>query len=490
MDPDLIDRHPLLRVLLWLVTISATLLTLGLIWSLILHFSTIILLFFLAWVISFTLQPLATLLQHRHIPRLLAVALIYLALFAVAVGGILLAIPTIHSEVQFIAGELTGTLTSANLTNLADQAVRYLHSIGLSEHDARTLVDQLSSRIPVLTTTIANNAVQTTAGLLGAVITLLFDAAIVLILSFYMMLDGDRLLASWIERLPPSWVPDVRTLQRHIDQIFGGFLRAQLILALVFGLVTYFVLVILGQPNGLIFAIIAGLFMLVPFVGPVLSLVPPLSLILLQSSNSGLVIKLVLATLVLGLSEWIILQFVAPLVMHAQVGLHPLLLFAALLIGAEESGVWGAVFAGPIAAVLVAVFDTYFHRIRAASGLYRSRSPRRARPRADISHRGPYYVRTTIPANSLPPSTTRVTSDLRQPRNGSGDNGSHAADTTSAHNGTDADEHKTPTQTSRERLRSSNGQGQGLPDVTRLTYSARMARRRRLRARQTRRSGM
>src|SRR5579863_3118249 len=104
--PDLLDRHLLLRVLLWLVTISVALLTLGLIWSVVLHFSNIILLFFLAWVISFTLQPLATMLERRHLPRLLAVSLIYLALLAVAAGGILLAIPTIHSEVQFIANEL------------------------------------------------------------------------------------------------------------------------------------------------------------------------------------------------------------------------------------------------------------------------------------------------------------------------------------------------------------------------------------------------
>jgi predicted PurR-regulated permease PerM len=370
MYHELLERYRILRVLVWLVTIISAIIAINLIWSLLIHFSGIILLFFLAWVINFILQPLSTLLEHRRVPRLLAVSLIYLALFAVAAGGILLAIPTIHGEVQFIASELTGTLTSTNLTNLANRAVAYLHSVGLSEKDARSLVGQFSNRIPELTSTLANNAVQTTATLLGAAINLLFNTLLVLVLSFYMMLDGDRLVAGWIEKLPPAWLPDIRTLQRHIDQVFGGFLRAQLIIALVFGIVTYTVLAILGQPNGLIFAIVAALLMLIPFIGPVLALVPPLSLILLQSSPDSVVWKLIVAGAALAIAEWVVLQFVAPLVMRAHVGLHPLLLFAALLIGAEESGIWGAVFAGPVAAVLVAVFDTFFERFRQASNLY------------------------------------------------------------------------------------------------------------------------
>lgn len=370
MYNDLLERHTVLRVLAWLVTIIAALVAGGMVWSVIIHFGGVILLFFLAWVITFILQPLSIFLERRGIPRLVAVSLIYFALLAVAVGSIVLALPTIHGEITFIAGEFTTTLTPSNLNHLATQAVDYLHHLGLSTKDAQNLVNQVSKRIPELTTSLANWAVNASASLLSTAATLLFDTLLVLILSFYMMMDGDRLMESWVQKLPPSWLPDVRLLQRHIDVIFGGFLRAQLIISLVYGFFTWLVLAVLGQPNSLIFALLAALLMLIPFIGPFLAVVPPIIAVLLQSSPDALVRNIVIALVLLVILQQVTMQIIAPRVMSAQVGLHPLLLFAALLVGAEESGVWGAVFAGPIAAVIVAMLDTFFERFQRASGLY------------------------------------------------------------------------------------------------------------------------
>lgn len=370
MYNDLLERYTVLRVLVWLITIIAALVAGGMIWSVIIHFGGVILLFFLAWVITFILQPLSIFLERRGIPRLIAVSLIYFALLAVAIGGIVLALPTIHGEITFIAGEITTTLTPSNLNHLATQAVDYLHHIGLSTKDAQNLVDQISRRIPEFSTNLTNWAVNASTSLLSTAATLMFDTLLVLILSFYMMMDGDRLMESWVQKLPPSWLPDVRLLQRHIDVIFGGFLRAQLIIALVYGFCTWLVLAVLGQPNGLIFALLAAFLMLIPFIGPFLAVVPPIIAVLLQSSPDALVRNIIIALVLLAILQQVTMQIIAPRVMSAQVGLHPLLLFAALLVGAEESGVWGAVFAGPIAAVIVAMLDTFFERFQRASGLY------------------------------------------------------------------------------------------------------------------------
>jgi predicted PurR-regulated permease PerM len=245
-----------------------------------------------------------------------------------------------------------------------------LHRLGLSVRDATNIVGQVSSRIPTLANDLTNSAVATTTSLLGAVATLLLDVVLVMILSFYMMLDGDRLVESWIAKLPPSWLPDIRLLQRHVESIFGGFLRAQLIIAFVYGALTWLVLALVGQPNGLIFAVLAAVLMLIPFIGPFLAIVPALFLILLQSPPSSLVRDLLVVLVALIIAQQITMQIIAPRVMSAHVGLHPLLLFAALLIGARESGVWGALFAGPIAAVLVAMLDTFFERFQQSSALY------------------------------------------------------------------------------------------------------------------------
>lgn len=370
MQRDALERHPILRLLLYLVTIIAVLYAGGLVWQVILHFSGVILLFFLSWIISFILQPLSIFLQRRGVPRLAAVALIYLALLCLAAGVIVLAIPAVHSEVQLLGSEATAALTVQNVQHLESQAIGYLHHLGLSETDAKNLVNQITSKIPTFTANLSNSAVQITTSLLGTAATLLFDAILVLILSFYMMLDGDRLLESWLTKLPPAWLPDIRLLQRHVDSIFGGFLRAQIIIGVVYGAFTWLVLAIVGMPNGLLFAFMAGLLMLIPFIGPFLAVVPPALVVLLQSPPHALVRNLLIVLIALGISQQITMQVIAPRVMSAQVGLHPLLLFAALLVGAEESGVWGAVFAGPVAAVVVAMLDTFFERFQQSSALY------------------------------------------------------------------------------------------------------------------------
>lgn len=370
MSPDLLDRHRVLRLLLYLITLVVALYAAGLIWALITRFGGIILLFFLAWVVSFTLQPLSAFLQRWRLPRIVAVTLIYVSLLTVVSGGIILAIPVIHDQVGHVAAELTVALAPANLQSLADQTAAYLHTLGLSVKDSRALVTQVSGQIPGWISTLTNQAVVTTGQSVGAVMEILFDAVIVMILSFYMMLDGDRLLEDWVQRLPPTWMPDIRLLQRNIDVIFGGFLRAQLIIAIVYCALNWAILLWLGQRNGLVFALLAGLLMLIPFLGPFLAVVPPVLLVMLQTDTHDLVIKLMILGVTLFIAQQITMQIIAPRVMSAHVGLHPLLLFAALLVGAQEGGIWGAVFAGPIAAVVIVMCDVFFQRFQASSRLY------------------------------------------------------------------------------------------------------------------------
>jgi predicted PurR-regulated permease PerM len=370
MYRDTFQRHAILRALVYLVTLIAVLYAGGLIWGAIGHFSGIITLFFLAWIIAFTLQPLSTFLERHGMPRVLAIAMVYFALLALAAGSIILAIPALHAEVSQLAIKATATFTPDNLNRLTETAVGYLHRLGLRRNDARAFVSQLANRIPSVTASLASSAVATSTSLLSAAASLLFDSLLVLILSFYIMLDGDRLAEEWIGKLPPAWIADVRLFQSHVDAIFGGFLRAQLIIAGAYGLLTYVVLLIMGQPNGLVFAFLAAIAMLIPFVGPFLAVVPPLLVVLLQSPPDRLALNLVIVLVALGVAQQITMQVIAPRVMSAHVGLPPLLLFAALLVGAQEGGIWGAVFAGPIAAVLVAMLDTFFERFQQRSPLY------------------------------------------------------------------------------------------------------------------------
>jgi predicted PurR-regulated permease PerM len=370
MHRDMLERHGVLRLLVIALTVVAALVAAQMIWALIVHFGNVILPFFLAWVISFILQPLCSVLERRGVPRLLAVSLIYLSLLGLAAGSIVLAIPVIQGQVDHIAAEVTVTLAPDNLNHLAARATQYLQSLGLSAKDAQTLVAQFSGQIPNWTNRISGQAVNATTSAAGAIAGILIDLVLIFMLSFYMVLDGDRLMESFIRRLPPVWHPDVRLLQKQVESSFGGFLRAQVIIALVYGVLTWLLLVLLGQPNGLLIAVLSGLIMLLPFVGPFLAVAPPAMLVVLQSPSHDLLRNVLILMVGLIVAQQITMKLVAPMVMSAHVGLHPLIMFAALLIGAQEAGVWGALFAAPVAAVLVTMVEVFFERFQRSSALY------------------------------------------------------------------------------------------------------------------------
>src|SRR5260370_19965142 len=160
MSRDLLQRHGVLRLLLYVATIIVVLHAAQLIWSTVQHFSDAILIFFLAWIVYFILRPLATFLQRRGLPRVVAVIVIYCCLLGVATGSIVLAIPIIRSQVIHVAAELTTAFAPGNLTTLTTRAAAYLRGVGRSANGARALVDQASGQVPAWTGALTSQAVD------------------------------------------------------------------------------------------------------------------------------------------------------------------------------------------------------------------------------------------------------------------------------------------------------------------------------------------
>lgn len=368
--PDLLARYRVLRVLLTLATVVLGIYTAQLVWTSLVTFGDIILLFFLAWLIAFILDPLAIYLHHRGMPRALAVSLIYIALAITLSGLIVLTVPIVGDEIRRLARELTAAFTADNLNKLAASAIVMLERLGVSSRDAQRIVPQVWQQIPTYTGQLTQAAVNAGASAIASVLTLLFDAFLVSIISFYIMLDGGRIAAGVMRRLPPAWIRDAELFRGYVSKMFGGFLRAQLTLSLIYSVLTWIMLAALGQANGLLVALVCGLLVILPFLGPFMAVVPPLALVLLQTNPADLPLKLALLVVGLIISQQITFQIIAPRVFSSHLGVSPLLLIAALLIGAKEGGIWGAFFAGPILAVAYAMFEVFYQRFRRSSPLY------------------------------------------------------------------------------------------------------------------------
>ncbi|HKB46292.1 MAG TPA: AI-2E family transporter, partial [Ktedonobacterales bacterium] len=103
----------------------------------------------------------------------------------------------------------------------------------------------------------------------------------------------------------------------------------------------------------------------------VLAVVPPALLVLLQESPDQVVIKLIVLLIALVLAQQLVLNLIAPRIFGKHMGVPTLILFAALLIGIHQGGVWGAFFAGPLVAIAYAMFEVFYARFAANSALFR-----------------------------------------------------------------------------------------------------------------------
>lgn len=370
MTRDLLDRHRSLRILIGLAIVAVAFYVIGVVFGILVQVGDVILWFLLSWIIAFVLEPVSSFLQRRGIPRIWAVSLIYIALLIVVSGGIALAIIGLQGQVKSLANELTTTFSPGNIPALERSAIGLLHSLGLSEDAATNIVSKAAQALPQRAQDLSNSAVAAVTSMLTSLLNIIFAASLIVIISFYIMLDGPRLVEALVLQLPPAWIPDVRLFQRNVQDIFGGFFRAQLIVATIYAVLTWIVLLILGVPDGIIAAVLAGILMLLPFLGVFLAIIPPALVLLIQTPPNQILIKMLILVLLLGAAQHVVLNLLAPRIFGHHMGVPTLITFAALLFGAKQGGIWGAFFAGPIVAVGWAMFEVFYERFQYASKLF------------------------------------------------------------------------------------------------------------------------
>ncbi len=357
--------NPWLRGLIVLLVVIAAFWLVSQIWAITILFGDILLLFFLAWLLAFVLSPPAKYLHACGVPRIWAVTSVYVGLGILTVIAALLLTPTIVEQLSSLADNLLPY--SKRLQELFLELQDTLVRLGLKQVDltsvSTSLVGQLQSVTGIL--------LQNTITIVTSVATLVLDTFIVLILSFYIMLDGERLSKRFVDILPPRYRGQADLFNVSVEQKFGGFFRGQLFLGLIYGLATGLVMWPAGLDFKLIVGIVAGATMMIPFIGTVLAIIPPLAIAFFQNPGSVWWIFIVLLVM-----QQITLNVIAPRIMSGAVGIHPLLVFLALLVGAKVAGVWGALFGIPMAGVLEVMIRQVYQSFVLPSPLYQEEDAR------------------------------------------------------------------------------------------------------------------
>ncbi|HET7768919.1 MAG TPA: AI-2E family transporter [Chloroflexota bacterium] len=355
------ERDPLVRGLLLMLAAIGFVWLAGWVWQIVSQFADVLLLFFLAWLLAFVLNPLVRRLGRIGIPRLAGVALVYVLLALILLTMGLLMVPALVSQTVQLATSLPAL--ADNLQQRADELHLSLVQRGLPEAQLQEVYRNAISRAETVGTTALSSSLTIATSILGGFL----RASLVLILSFYIMLDGDKIARLFVALMPVRYREGIANALEQIDRTFGGFVRGQLVQAVVYATGTWVVMQIAGLPYSLVLSIFAGVAMAIPFIGPYLAMGPIIILAVILAPGTVWWVFILLFIL-----QFIVVNVLAPRIMSQSVGIHPLLVFAAVLIGAQVAGGWGAIFGVPVAAMVFLLLRVFYQRVVLSLPLYRS----------------------------------------------------------------------------------------------------------------------
>ncbi|MBI2305032.1 MAG: AI-2E family transporter [Chloroflexi bacterium] len=347
------EQHLGLRWLIVLLAAGVALYLGQTLWQAGIYFADIILVFFLSWLVAFVLSPVSRFLMRHSLPPLAAVSAVYLGLILLLVAVGFLILPLTVSQLQQLGGNLPTYVE--RMPMFVSQSQDELRARGIPI-DLVAIYNQqdLLRRAENLGAIIAQNALFLAQ---SAALTA-FNTVLVLVLSFYIMLDGDRIIDRVVSLLPLRYQDGARLLRANVERTFGGYIRGSLLLGLIYGAGTALVMFHQGLGFVLPVSAFAGAMMFIPFFGSILAMVPPLFIALFTGSLN----KVVIVFVVLLIWQQIILHLVSPRVLGHQLGIHPLLVLFSLLVGAKLAGFWGVLFGVPVAAAAYSMVIPFLQR--------------------------------------------------------------------------------------------------------------------------------
>jgi predicted PurR-regulated permease PerM len=301
-------------------------------------------LLFVAVIFAAAVDPWVDWLQKKRIPRAISILLIYVILLAVFSLVIIMMIPPITEEIGQIVTNFPSYYEkiSVGVHSLQDRAVSSNVEVGN---------DSIVTALESLSLTLA----QTTKSIFVTITSIfggLFSLLIVLVITFYLTVEEDA-LKKFIKLIVPSKHRSyTMNLIERMQLKIGMWLRGQLLLSLIVGILTYFLLAIFGVKYALLLALCAGLLEIIPYLGPWLAGIPA---VLVAFSDSFTKVIIVIAIYLF------IQQFennvIVPKLMSKMVGLNPIIVIMAILIGIKLGGVIGGLLGVPVAAAIAVYFS-------------------------------------------------------------------------------------------------------------------------------------
>ena len=296
--------------------------------------------FFIALILAYLLDPLVDYFEGKGISRTWGILIIYSTLILAIATAIVYGLPRIIVELnRFVE---TIPLYATQIQDFITAFQRDYSRVAIPE-SIRDITDETIKNIENSLISIVKSIVQ------GIVyfFTKIFDIILAPILAFYLLKDFDNIKEWLLQLIPGSYRKDLVNLGQQIDKVLKSFFRGHLIVAFFVGILTTIGLSLIGMEFALVLGLVAGVFNIIPYFGPLFGIIPAVALALLQSKKMALYV-LIIMTLIQQIEG----NIISPKILGKSVGLNPLMIIFVLLAGGHLFGIVGMIFAVPVTGIL------------------------------------------------------------------------------------------------------------------------------------------
>lgn len=303
-----------------------------------------------AALIAYALAPVVAILR-RWLPWPLAIAVVYLLFVGLIVALFSLVVETAIQQAGPLLDRVKLLLTPGVSGNLP--LYDFLHQIGINDDQINNVRDTLFGQL----TGAARDLVPVITGVAGGVINII----VTLIISVYFVANAPR-VGLWLRTgLPMRVRPRSVFVLDTINRVIGGYIRGQLTLSALIGVLVGGSMYVLQIPYAILLGLLAFVLEFIPFLGVLISGATCVLVALTQGIGKALVVLVVFV--IMHVIEG---DVVGPRIVGSAIGLHPAISIIALIAGAEVFGIWGALFASPIAGVVQSVTVAFWREWKIA----------------------------------------------------------------------------------------------------------------------------
>lgn len=312
--------------------------------------------FIFAIIFAYILNPLVSKLQARGIQRVWGVLIVYFIIILMIIILSMTIIPRFVAEIKGLI-QLMPKYSNNIYDYIYDLYLRYNRNLESLPSELEGVKELLRFNIDKLEDLIFNIFSSVTSIFTG-IFSKIISLVLVPILAFYLLKDVDHFKRKMILLMPRFCRKEIVNIFKDIDFVLAGFIRGQLIVAAFVGILSTLALLILRVDFAILVGLIAGISNIIPYFGPIIGTIPGILFALMDEP-----IKALWVLLIFFIIQQIESAIIAPKIVGKSVGIHPVFVILALIIGGRFWGILGLLIAVPIAAILKVLAKHILHYV-------------------------------------------------------------------------------------------------------------------------------